>query len=129
MAVYCQSCGNALHGNARFCTACGATVPMAASIPSRPLLRPQVGRKIGGVCLALAQAYGWDVALIRIFSVLGFFFSGGMVGVAYLAAWIGIPEEPVPYPLPSPGTYPGPNPGGYSGPNSGLNPGTNPPQA
>jgi len=42
----------------------------------------------------LAQAYGWDVALVRIFSVIGFFFSGGLVAVAYLACWIGIPEEP-----------------------------------
>jgi phage shock protein C len=128
MAVYCQSCGNALHGNARFCTGCGAAVPMAASIPSRPLLRPHVGRQIGGVCLALAQAYGWDVALIRIFSVLGFLFSGGLVGVAYLAAWIGIPEEPVPYPVPLPGTYPGPYQGPNIGPNSGSNPGAYPPQ-
>ena len=93
---------------------------MAASIPNRPLLRPHAGRVIGGVCLALAQAYGWDVALIRIFSVLGCFFSGGMVGVAYLAAWIGIPEEPVPYP----GAYQGPLSGPFSGPYSGPNPGT-----
>jgi phage shock protein PspC (stress-responsive transcriptional regulator) len=57
-----------------------------------------MGRQIAGVCLALAQAYGWDVAVVRILTVLGFVFSGGFVGVAYLAAWIGIPEEPVAYP-------------------------------
>jgi phage shock protein PspC (stress-responsive transcriptional regulator) len=50
------------------------------------------------VCLALAQAYGWDVAHVRILTVLGLFISGGFVGVAYVAAWIGIPEEPIPLP-------------------------------
>jgi hypothetical protein len=30
--------------------------------------------------------------------VIGFFFSGGLVAVAYLACWIGIPEEPLALP-------------------------------
>jgi phage shock protein PspC (stress-responsive transcriptional regulator) len=72
------------------------------AMPGRPLLRPLAGRQIAGVCLALAQANGWDVALVRILAVLGFFFSSGLVGVAYLAGWIGIPEEPVELP----GAYP-----------------------
>jgi phage shock protein PspC (stress-responsive transcriptional regulator) len=59
----------------------------------RPLLRPRVGRQIAGVCIALAHSNGWDVSVVRILTVLGFFFSGGLVGIAYLAAWIGIPEE------------------------------------
>ena len=71
-------------------------------MPGRPLVRPRIGRQVAGVCLALAQANGWDVAVIRIIAVLGFIFSGGFVGVAYLAGWIGIPEEP----FPLPGTYP-----------------------
>jgi phage shock protein C len=54
-----------------------------------------MGRRIAGVCIGMAQAYGWDVALVRIFTVLGFFFSGGVVAVAYVAGWIGIPEEPI----------------------------------
>jgi len=104
MAAYCQNCGNALHPSARFCTGCGGAVPMA--MPGRPLLRPHVGRMIGGVCMALAQANGWDVSVVRILAVVGFFLSSGLVGVAYLAAWIGIPEETAPYPGPYPGAYP-----------------------
>jgi phage shock protein C len=65
-------------------------------------MRPLMGRQIAGVCLALARANGWDVGVVRILTVLGFVFSGGMVGVAYLAGWIGIPEEP----MPMPGTNP-----------------------
>jgi phage shock protein C len=61
-----------------------------------------MGRKIAGVCIGMAEAYGWDVALVRIFTVLGFFFSGGVVAVAYVAGWIGIPQEPVAVP----GAYP-----------------------
>ena len=106
MAAYCQSCGNALHPSARFCTGCGTVVPMAQSIPGRPLLRPHVGRMIGGVCMALAQSNGWDVSVVRILAVVGFFCSSGLVGVAYVAAWIGIPEEMAPYPGPYPGAYP-----------------------
>jgi phage shock protein PspC (stress-responsive transcriptional regulator) len=71
-------------------------------MPGRPLVRPRVGRQIAGVCIALAQAYGWDVAVVRILTVVGFFVSGGLVGVAYLAGWIGIPEEP----LGAPGAFP-----------------------
>jgi phage shock protein PspC (stress-responsive transcriptional regulator) len=71
-------------------------------MPGRPLMRPRVGRQIAGVCQALALAYGWDVAVVRILTVLGLVFSGGIVGVAYVACWIGIPEEP----LDLPGAYP-----------------------
>ena len=110
---------------------------MAQPMPGRPLIRPHVGRQIGGVCLALAQANGWDVTTVRILTVIGFFFSSGLIGVAYVAAWIGIPEDTAPYPNPysgpTPGSYQGPysgpSPGSYTGSNAGPNPGAYPPQA
>lgn len=95
MAVFCHRCGTALPASARFCSNCGTVVTATPPMPGRPLVRPIVGRQIAGVCLALAQANAWDVAVVRIFAVIGFFFSGGLVAVAYLAGWIGIPEEPV----------------------------------
>jgi phage shock protein C len=98
----------------------------------RPLIRPHVGRQIGGVCLALAQANGWDVTTVRILTVIGFLFSSGLIGVAYVAAWIGIPEDTAPYPNPYPGSYSRPYQGSYSvsqtGPNTGTNSGAYPPQ-
>ena len=102
MAVFCQRCGTGLPTGARFCSSCGAVVPVMQSVPGRPLVRPLVGRQIAGVCLALARSNGWDVGMIRIITVLGFIFSGGFVGVAYVAGWIGIPEEL----MPMPGEYP-----------------------
>ena len=66
-----------------------------APSPGRPLVRPIVGRQIAGVCIGVAQANGWDVTLVRILTVVGCLFTSGLVGVAYLAGWIGIPEEPI----------------------------------
>jgi phage shock protein C len=102
MAAFCNRCGTGLPWSARFCSNCGTVVLAPQAMPGRPLVRPYQGRQIAGVCLALAQSNGWDVAVVRVLTVLGFFFSGGFVGVAYLAGWIGIPEEPAQVP----GAYP-----------------------
>lgn len=102
MAVFCHRCGTGLPVSARFCSGCGAAIPMPQAMPGRPLIRPRMGRQIAGVCLALAQSNGWDVSVVRILAVIGFFVSSGLVGVAYVAAWIGIPDE-----MPNlPGMYP-----------------------
>jgi len=98
MALFCQHCGTGMPTGARFCSNCGAVVPAGTYIPGRPLFRPLAGRQIAGVCLGLSQAYGWDIALVRILTVLGLIFTGGIVAVAYVACWIGIPEEPIPLP-------------------------------
>ena len=95
MAMFCNRCGTGLPHSARFCSNCGAAVTGVPLNPGRPLVRPFAGRQIAGVCIALSQAYGWELALVRILAVVGFFCSGGIVAVAYLACWIGIPEEPI----------------------------------
>jgi phage shock protein C len=102
MAVFCQKCGTGLPTTARFCSGCGTPVPPPQPVQSRPLVRPRMGRQIAGVCLALAQSNGWDVSAVRIITVVAFLVSSGLVGVAYLAAWIGIPDETVNLP----GAYP-----------------------
>ena len=94
MAMYCHRCRTQLPPSARFCSSCGAAVagtPLAA----RTLQRVRAGRVIAGVCAGLARTYGWDINLVRVLAVVGVLFSGGLVGVAYLAAWVGIPEEPM----------------------------------
>lgn len=105
MAVYCQNCGSSLPNAARFCSKCGAAIPVTPVMPTRPIMRSRVGRQIAGVCLALAQNYRWDVTVVRILTVLAFILSSGLVGVAYVAAWIGIPEEPLGLPS-AVGPYP-----------------------
>jgi phage shock protein C len=49
---------------------------------------------IAGVCAGFALHYGWDLNLVRILTVVIAFFSGGLGLVAYLAAWVIIPEAP-----------------------------------
>ena len=105
---FCHQCGAGFPPTARFCSAAARPALFAHPMPGRPLCGP-IGRQIAGVCIALTQANGWDVAVVRILTVLGFFFSGGFVGIAYLAGWIGIPEEPFLLPALSSGAYP-PNP-------------------
>ena len=102
MGVYCMQCGTALPEGARFCSNCGTTVHTVPSGAPRALVRPREGRQIAGVCAALANSYGWDVAAVRIIAVVITVLSSGLMGVAYLAAWIGIPEEPPVFP----GVYP-----------------------
>jgi len=113
MAVFCNRCGTSLPNSARFCSNCGNVIYVAPPSPARPLVRPIAGRMIAGVCVGLAQTYGWDVALVRVITVVTACFSGGLVFVAYLACWIGIPEESIPFPVmypPPPSAYP-PGPG------------------
>ncbi|HEY1525677.1 MAG TPA: PspC domain-containing protein [Candidatus Angelobacter sp.] len=58
------------------------------------LVRPRQGRKIAGVCAGFAEYYDLDATLIRIVWVVCVV-CGGVGLLAYLAAWIIIPEEPL----------------------------------
>jgi phage shock protein C len=93
--MYCSHCGNQIADGANFCAKCGAAVQGApAAEPSHSKLeRPWANRKIAGVCAAFAQAYGWDLTLVRLIAVLlAFFGCGGVLG--YVIAWACIPDEP-----------------------------------
>ena len=56
---------------------------------------------IAGVCLGLSYSYGWDVAWVRVITVLLTIFGGGLGLIAYIVFWIVIPEEPLPMPQPT----------------------------
>jgi phage shock protein C len=100
--MYCSKCGNQFDASSRFCPACGAAVPTTPPPPgytpnSGQLFRPLNGRMIGGVCAAFALRYGWDLTLTRVITVV--LIVGTGVGIlAYIAAWIIIPEERYPIP-------------------------------
>jgi phage shock protein C len=91
--MYCNACGKAIAEDGRFCSYCGNVV----GVPPTPkkLMRSRSDRKIGGVCAGLAQYLELDTSLVRI---LWFFITlacGIVPGlVAYVLAWIIIPEEP-----------------------------------
>jgi phage shock protein C len=94
MAMYCNACGKIIAEDGRFCSYCGNVV--GVPLTPRKLMRSRADRKIGGVCAGLAQYLELDTSLVRI---LWFFITlacGIVPGlVAYVLAWIIIPEEPL----------------------------------
>lgn len=54
--------------------------------------RPLKGRVFGGVCLAIANHFGWDVGSVRTGMALLVLFTG-VGGVLYIALWVAIPSE------------------------------------
>ncbi|HHY39090.1 MAG TPA: PspC domain-containing protein [Clostridia bacterium] len=58
------------------------------------LYRSRRQRIIGGVCGGIAEYFDVDVVLVRVLAVL-LALMGGPAIVAYIIAWIIIPEEPV----------------------------------
>lgn len=60
---------------------------------TRKLVLPKKGKKIGGVCAALANYFNQDVVLFRIVFIL-LALPGGLPGVIpYLVMWLLIPDE------------------------------------
>ncbi|HXL04308.1 MAG: PspC domain-containing protein [Firmicutes bacterium] len=57
------------------------------------LYRSRYEKKLGGVCAGLARYFEIDVSLVRLIWILLTVFYGAGI-LAYLLAWIIIPEEP-----------------------------------
>jgi phage shock protein C len=74
----------------------------APTAPKR-LYRSRDDRKLGGVCGGLGAYLGIDPTLVRILTVASLFLPGPQL-IAYLVAWIIVPEEPYAAPAPAPAT-------------------------
>lgn len=103
--MFCSKCGNRLDPAARFCTNCGA-MNYVAPPPQMPdmgrrLTRPRHNRMIAGVCAGFAEHYGWDLNLTRVITALLIVLTG-VGAIAYVAAWVIIPDAP--YALPNQST-------------------------
>ena len=84
--------GKVIQDDAHLCAYCGKRV--SGVIARKRLVRPRSGRKIAGVCAGFAEYFDLDVALVRIVWLVCSLF--GLLGVvAYAAAWIVVPEEPL----------------------------------
>ncbi|WP_426246920.1 PspC domain-containing protein [Nocardioides sp. LHG3406-4] len=64
-----------------------------ATAPRRRLTRSQDDRMVAGVCAGLARHLGLDPTLVRLLTVLGVVFGFGSVAIAYLVAWVVLPED------------------------------------
>ena len=109
----CTACGKEINPGARFCSNCGQAVAAQPFTPAQPfqpvksrLYRPRNGRMIAGVCAGFAQAYGWDIVPVRILLAVFVFLGCGTPLLAYIIAWIVMPDEQYfipaqPYPQPA----------------------------
>ena len=102
--MYCSHCGKQLDPASRFCNSCGATVnaggPFGNAARAGQMVRPRENRMIGGVCAAFALHYGWDLNLVRIITAVIIILTG-VGALAYIAAWVLIPEAPYGLPVKS----------------------------
>ncbi len=57
-------------------------------------MRLREGRMIAGVCAGFARTYRLDVTITRLVVCLLGLFSAGTVFVAYLVAWVVMPQAP-----------------------------------
>lgn len=106
--MFCHQCGKPLAPGANFCSACGASVTpgVFTASPLNTMYRPHGLRMVAGVCAALSLRYGWDLTAVRIVTVILAIFLFPLTEIAYLVAWLLIPEEvpiiPQPYGTPQP---------------------------
>jgi phage shock protein C len=83
---------------AKYCSGCGRPVFETQAPVRTRLVRPRQGRVIAGVCAGFAQAYGWDPVIVRLVLCLIALCGAGSPILAYIIAWIVMPNAP--YELP-----------------------------
>jgi phage shock protein C len=90
--MFCPQCGKEYSESVNFCCQCGAAMftPVRSG---RKLRRSRADRKIAGVCGGLGEYLDLDPTLIRLLWLVLVFFGGTGV-LAYIIAWIVMPEEP-----------------------------------
>lgn len=62
--------------------------------PIKRLYRSRKDKVLGGVCAGIADYFEVDPVVIRLIWVIAALISMGLGIIAYLIAWIIIPEEP-----------------------------------
>lgn len=91
--MFCPHCGKEFTNRVNFCCQCG-TALFNPPAPRKPLSRSRTDRKIAGVCAGFADYLDIDPSLVRILWVALVVF-GGCGLLAYIIAWIIMPEEPL----------------------------------
>jgi phage shock protein C len=107
--MFCTKCGTELRTADKFCFDCGAATLNAYGTaygtqcgPALPLSRPVHERKIAGVCAGFARYLGIDVTLARIIALILLLWPVPFIGgLAYLFAWMVMPQDPVAATFPS----------------------------
>jgi phage shock protein C len=91
--MFCPRCGKEYSASVNFCSQCGAAM-YAPAQADKKLRRSRTDSKIAGVCGGLGDYLGVDPTLIRLVWLLLVFFAGTGI-LAYIIAWIVMPEAPL----------------------------------
>ena len=92
--MFCPQCGKESSQRVNFCCNCGAPFSVPVAARSGKLARSRGDKKIAGVCGGFAKYFDLDSTLIRFIWLMLVVF-GGCGVLAYLIAWIVMPDEPI----------------------------------
>ena len=92
--MFCPQCGKEYPQKVNFCCQCGAAMGVPAAARHPRLYRSRTDEKIAGVCGGLADYLDIDSTLVRLIWLAAALLAGWGV-LAYIIAWIVIPEEPL----------------------------------
>jgi phage shock protein PspC (stress-responsive transcriptional regulator) len=101
--MICTHCQRDIADYSNFCYFCGARQYRAAEGPVRAqkrLMRSVIDKKIGGVCGGFAEYLEVDSTLVRLIWLVAIFVPVPLGLIAYLVAWIVMPQAPLPVPAP-----------------------------
>lgn len=91
--MFCPQCGKEYSQKVNFCCHCGSAMFTPARPANRKLTLSRRDKKIAGVCGGFAEYLELDPTLVRLLWV-ALIFVGGWGVIAYLVAWIVMPQAP-----------------------------------
>ena len=96
--MYCNYCGKVIQDDANLCAYCGTRLGGVSG--RKQLVRSRANRKIAGVCAGFAEYFDLDVTLVRVVWLVLLLWPPCIGLLAYLVAWIVLPEELEMHPVP-----------------------------
>jgi len=93
--MFCNYCGKQIQDDARVCAYCGRLIGATGYTPKK-LMRSRTDRKLGGVAAGFADYFCADVTLVRLLFVFIVLLTLPLGIIAYIVAWIIVPEAPPP---------------------------------